>query len=84
MQKIPSFFKRPIAKLVPIDMVAGNAGGTTMVIKSNARSSIVVLSIPSRIKLMDDSMNPNTAKQKALEDFFCFRSNDCYYVTNDR
>lgn len=62
MQKIPSFFNRPIAKLVPIDMVAGSAGGTTMVIKSSARSTMVVVSMPSRIKLTDESKKPKIAE----------------------
>ena len=40
MQKTFFSFNRDKAKLVPIDNVAGNAGGTTIVIKSNARTSI--------------------------------------------
>lgn len=38
MQKILCFFKRESAKFVPIVRVAGRAGGTTMVIKSRART----------------------------------------------
>lgn len=40
MQKMLFFFSLERAKLVPIDNVAGNAGGTTIVIKSNARTMI--------------------------------------------
>lgn len=40
MQKMSFFFSLERAKLVPIDNVAGNAGGTTMVIRSNARTRI--------------------------------------------
>jgi hypothetical protein len=40
MQKIFFFFKRERAKLVPIVSVAGRAGGTTIVIKSNALTTI--------------------------------------------
>ncbi len=38
MQKICFFFSRDRAKLVPIVKVAGRAGGTTIVIKSKART----------------------------------------------
>lgn len=38
MQNISFFFKRDIAKFVPIVSVAGKAGGTTIVIKSKART----------------------------------------------
>lgn len=40
MQKICFFFNRDRAKLVPMDKVAGRAGGTTIVIKSRARTMI--------------------------------------------
>lgn len=40
MQKICFFFSRDKAKLVPIVRVAGRAGGTTIVIKSKARTTI--------------------------------------------
>ena len=40
MQKIRFFFSRDRAKLVPMDRVAGRAGGTTIVIKSKARTTI--------------------------------------------
>lgn len=40
MQKICFFFSRDRAKLVPMDKVAGRAGGTTIVIKSKARTMI--------------------------------------------
>ena len=40
MQKICFFFSRDRAKLVPMDKVAGRAGGTTIVIKSKARTTI--------------------------------------------
>ncbi len=40
MQKMFFFLSRDSAKLVPIDNVAGSAGGTTIVIKSNARTMI--------------------------------------------
>ena len=40
MQKMFFFFNLDSAKLVPIDKVAGNAGGTTIVIKSSARMMI--------------------------------------------
>lgn len=40
MQKICFFFSRDRAKLVPMDNVAGRAGGTTIVIKSKARTTI--------------------------------------------
>ena len=40
MQKICFFFSRDKAKLVPMDKVAGRAGGTTIVIKSKARTII--------------------------------------------
>ena len=40
MQNICFFFSRDRAKLVPIDKVAGKAGGTTIVIKSKARTMI--------------------------------------------
>lgn len=40
MQKIRFFFSRDRAKLVPMDKVAGRAGGTTIVIKSRARTTI--------------------------------------------
>ena len=40
MQKIFFFFSLDRAKLVPMDKVAGNAGGTTIVIKSSARTMI--------------------------------------------
>ena len=40
MQKICFFFSRDSAKLVPMDNVAGRAGGTTIVIKSKARTTI--------------------------------------------
>ena len=36
IQKIDRFFSLPRAKFVPIVRVAGNAGGTTIVIRSNA------------------------------------------------
>ena len=36
MQKTSFFFSRDKAKFVPIVSVAGRAGGTTMVIRSNA------------------------------------------------
>lgn len=41
MQKIFSFFSLERAKFVPIDKVAGRAGGTTMVIRSRARTIMV-------------------------------------------
>ena len=41
IQYICDFRRRPRAKLVPIDSVAGNAGGTTIVIKSSARIMII-------------------------------------------
>ena len=40
MQKICFFFSLDRAKLVPMDKVAGRAGGTTIVIKSKARTKI--------------------------------------------
>lgn len=40
MQKILCFFSRERAKFVPMVNVAGNAGGTTMVIKSRALTII--------------------------------------------
>lgn len=40
MQKICFFFSRDRAKLVPMDKVAGRAGGTIIVIKSKARTTI--------------------------------------------
>lgn len=40
MQKTCFFFSRDKAKLVPMDRVAGRAGGTTIVIKSRARTTI--------------------------------------------
>lgn len=40
MQKIPCFFRRERAKLVPIVRVAGRAGGTTIVMRSRARTTI--------------------------------------------
>lgn len=40
MQKICFFFSRDRAKLVPMDRVAGRAGGTTIVIKSKALTTI--------------------------------------------
>ena len=40
MQKIFFFFNLESAKFVPILNVAGNAGGTTIVIRSNARTMI--------------------------------------------
>ena len=40
MQNMAFFLSRDNAKLVPIDNVAGNAGGTTIVIKSKARIMI--------------------------------------------
>ena len=40
MQNICFFFSRDRAKLVPMDRVAGRAGGTTIVIKSKARTMI--------------------------------------------
>ena len=38
MQKICFFFNRDNAKLVPIVKVAGKAGGTTIVMRSTART----------------------------------------------
>ena len=40
MQKISFFLSLDSAKFVPILNVAGNAGGTTIVIRSNARTMI--------------------------------------------
>ena len=40
MQKIFFFLSLESAKLVPIDRVAGKAGGTTIVIRSSARTMI--------------------------------------------
>jgi hypothetical protein len=40
MQKIDCFFRRERAKFVPMVRVAGRAGGTTIVIKSSARTMI--------------------------------------------
>lgn len=61
MQNIPLFLNLEMAKLVPICMVAGKAGGTTIVIKSKALRIIVVLSTPSRIKLIEEARNPKAA-----------------------
>lgn len=41
IQNMPLLRRRPMAKLVPMDSVAGRAGGTTTVIKSRARMRIV-------------------------------------------
>ncbi|KAG8824899.1 hypothetical protein FRC19_000893, partial [Serendipita sp. 401] len=41
MQKIPFALNLLIAKLVPMDSVAGSAGGTTTVMRSRARRTIV-------------------------------------------
>jgi len=43
MQKILSFFSRFIAKIIPQDIAAGNAGGTVIVIKSSEWSIITSL-----------------------------------------
>jgi hypothetical protein len=40
MQNICAFFKRCVASMIPIVIAAGNAGGTTMVNKSNASNAI--------------------------------------------
>ena len=40
MQKTSFFLSRERAKFVPMDSVAGSAGGTTIVIKSSARTTI--------------------------------------------
>lgn len=58
MQKICFFFSRDRAKLVPMDKVAGRAGGTTIVIKSKARTTIrchasYTISAQIRIALLD-------------------------------
>lgn len=41
MQKICCFLSLESAKLVPILKVAGNAGGTTIVMRSRARTMMV-------------------------------------------
>ena len=40
MQKMPLALNRESAKLVPMANVAGNAGGTTIVTRSKARTTI--------------------------------------------
>lgn len=57
-QKIWLFFRRPIAKETPTDMVAGRAGGTVMVIKSNDLSISCSVLVPWAIKLGSVQMNP--------------------------
>lgn len=66
IQNMPNFFNLLIAKLVPIDNVAGNAGGTTIVIKSSARKIMVVESIPRRMKFTDEIKKPTNALQYVL------------------
>lgn len=41
MQKMPSFLSRSMANVVPMESVAGSAGGTTTVMRSSARTRIV-------------------------------------------
>jgi hypothetical protein len=55
MQKMSFFFNLDSAKLVPIDKVAGKAGGTTIVIKSSARMMIKCQA--SFSALADDTTN---------------------------
>lgn len=43
MQNMLSFFSRLIAKIMPQDMAAGNAGGTVIVIRSSEWSIITAL-----------------------------------------
>lgn len=50
------FFSLLRAKFVPIDKVAGRAGGTTIVIKSNARTTIKCHA--SYSKSAEDAVNP--------------------------
>lgn len=77
MQNISRFFNLARAKLVPIVKVAGSAGGTTMVIRSRARTMIKChascikvnkyylvtdgLPTPNLMKLINDAMKPSAA-----------------------
>jgi hypothetical protein len=61
MQNIFQCFNRLMANEVPIDIVAGKAGGTTIVIRSRARTMMVDKLAPIRTKLYVDAMKPMTA-----------------------
>jgi hypothetical protein len=51
IQNILLFFNLEMAKDTPTDIVAGKAGGTVIVIKSNDLSTILLISNPSGLSL---------------------------------
>jgi hypothetical protein len=63
MQNICASLNLAKEKLVPIDIVVGRAGGTTIVIRSKARTIMMVLFTPIRIKLIVLIINPIPAKK---------------------
>jgi hypothetical protein len=58
IQNICAFLNLAKEKFVPMDIVVGSAGGTTIVIKSKARSIMVLFFTPIRIKLTVLTQNP--------------------------
>ena len=73
MQKICFFFNRDRAKLVPMDKVAGRAGGTTIVIKSKARTKIkchasyLMLARVPNYGLQNTHFKPNKIRKRGNE-----------------
>ena len=61
MQKMSFLRNRAIANDVPMDIVAGRAGGTTMVIRSKPRMRIVCHGTPNSTKLKQLPMKPTPA-----------------------
>jgi hypothetical protein len=61
MQKMSFLRRREMAKEVPIAIVAGRAGGTTMVMRSRARMMMTDQEMPSLTKLKELAMKPQTA-----------------------
>ena len=60
MQKIFFFFSLPIANATPMDMTAGSAGGTVIVIKSNDLSMRFVVVVPIATSLGNETAKPIT------------------------
>ena len=85
MQKISFFLRRDSAKLVPIVRVAGSAGGTTIVIRSSARTMIkcqasyAISSVAeSGVNKRDAHMEPNKINHRRDEANTCNSSHDGY------
>ena len=78
MQKICIFLSRDRAKFVPIVRVAGNAGGTTIVIRSSARTMMRCQASCQKFSSIQDTIRSLAYLQSDEVDERCYKTQDGY------